>query len=68
MVPVYNSEETLKALVQRLTDTLTGLRGPFEIILVNDGNRDASWSVIAELSSVHAHVRGVDLICGVLRT
>jgi undecaprenyl-phosphate 4-deoxy-4-formamido-L-arabinose transferase len=62
VVPVYNSEEMLKALVRRLTDTLTGLRAPFEIILVNDGSRDASWSVIAELSSVHAHVRGIDLM------
>src|SRR5439155_6725092 len=33
----------------------------FEIVLVDDGSRDMSWSVIRELAARHSHVRGIGL-------
>jgi len=62
VVPVYNSEGTLRDLVARLAPVLAGIPGGFEIILVNDGSRDASWAVIAELAAEHPFVRGIDMM------
>ena len=42
VVPVFNSEATLKELVERLKTTLSGYIEDFEVIRVNDGSRDSS--------------------------
>lgn len=62
MVPVYNSEGSLRELVARLTRTLERSTSVFEVILVNDGSRDRSWQVICELQGELASVRGIDLM------
>jgi len=59
VVPVYNSESTLEELVSRLLETLSGYE--VEVILVNDGSVDASWSKITELAGKNPPVRGLDL-------
>ena len=61
VVPVYNSEATLPALVARLDAVLRGLVPALELILVNDGSRDASWRVVTDLAREHDWVRGIDL-------
>ena len=47
VVPVYNSEESLGPLSDRLHQVLTELRAPYEIVFVDDGARTAvgigSW-------------------------
>lgn len=62
VVPVYNSQASLRELVCRLDATLTGLVESHEIILVNDGSRDDSWRVVTELARERPHVHGVDLM------
>jgi undecaprenyl-phosphate 4-deoxy-4-formamido-L-arabinose transferase len=62
VVPVYNSERTLRELVERLQATLHPLGAAFELILVNDGSRDRSWRVIEELSTASSWVHGIDLM------
>ena len=54
VVPIYNSAAVLKILHQRLLAVLEALGKPFELILVDDGSTDMSWSVIAELAR-HDH-------------
>lgn len=49
VVPVYCSEQTLPQLMSRLRDMLAGAGGDWEIVLVDDGSRDASWAVIRSL-------------------
>ena len=61
VVPVYNSQATLGALVQRLEAVLRAV-GDFEIILVNDGSRDQSWSVIQKLAAQFPFVAGINLM------
>lgn len=61
IVPVYNSQDTLNELVRRLQHALLPISERFEIILVNDGSRDASWQVIKDLVTKHESVRGMDL-------
>lgn len=62
VVPVYNSEGTLADLVAGLARELPRLASAWEIILVNDGSRDGSWSVIGTLAREYPTVRGVDLM------
>lgn len=62
IVPVYNSEASLAALVERLEPVLRAAQRPFELILVNDGSRDQSWATIEALASTHDWVRGIDLM------
>lgn len=62
VVPVFNGERTLPALVDRLEPVLKSQGGVFEVVLVNDGSRDESWSAIRKLSERHPWIRGIDLM------
>jgi len=62
IVPVYNSQGTLRELVERLTAALTPLCPQYEIILINDGSRDQSWQVIEDLALAYPAVRGISMM------
>ena len=62
VVPVYNSEAILPALIQRLLSVSAGHAAHSEIILVNDGSRDGSWQVICEQARQHPGIRGINLM------
>ncbi len=62
VIPVFNSEPTLPRLVARLDTVLRGMGVSWEVILVNDGSRDASWPVIRELAERNPCVVGLDLM------
>lgn len=49
VIPVYCSQRTLPVLVERLSRVLEADGGSWEIVLVDDGSRDASWSIIESL-------------------
>jgi undecaprenyl-phosphate 4-deoxy-4-formamido-L-arabinose transferase len=48
VIPVYNEQENLPALFQRLTATLDKLGKPFEILFTNDGSRDNSLVLLRD--------------------
>ena len=62
VVPVFNAEPVLPALVGRREPVLTAAAERFELVLVNDGSRDASWNSIRQLSELHPWIRGIDLM------
>ena len=62
VVPVFNGERTLEELVRRIAAAVTPISPGYEIILVNDGSADASWSKILELTTSNGTVRGIDLM------
>ncbi len=49
IIPVYNEEENLEELGERLMAALTAWGRPFEIILVDDGSHDRSWELLQSL-------------------
>ena len=61
IVPVYNSEGSLKALVERLENVLSKMP-EYELILVNDGSRDRSWDVVRELTARYSWITGINLM------
>jgi undecaprenyl-phosphate 4-deoxy-4-formamido-L-arabinose transferase len=63
VIPVHNSAEILPALYDRLHTVLSGLGRPFEVVLVDDGSCDDSWSILQRLhAGAPAHVVAVQLM------
>jgi dolichol-phosphate mannosyltransferase len=48
VVPVYDEQEMLPALVEQLTSLLERLDGSAEVIFVDDGSRDGSYALMLE--------------------
>ena len=60
VVPAFNEEENLDSLAQRLAPVLDSL-GSGEVVIVDDGSADATWSEIVRLANADTRVRGVRL-------
>ena len=61
VVPVFNAASTLLELVARLDAVLRRVSAWHEIILVNDGSQDESWSLICGLTQRYPEIVGLDL-------
>lgn len=62
VVPVYNSENSLPLLIERLEPVLNLSATKYELILVDDCSKDRSWEVILELMQRHQWIRGIRLM------
>ena len=51
IVPIYNEEESIPHLYQRLTAALEKLGKPYEIIAADDGSRDQSFGLLSEIAA-----------------
>ncbi len=49
VVPVYNSQYTLRELFERLHKVFNSISKTYEVIFVNDCSRDGSWQVLETL-------------------
>lgn len=67
VIPCYNEEEVIRETVSRLTEKVNSLikkemiDGDSRILLVNDGSKDATWSIIGELFGKNQYVTGMSL-------
>lgn len=59
VIPVYNEQENLPELYERLTATLQSLKLPYEIIFVDDGSRDESRRLLRERIARDSAVRAL---------
>ncbi len=64
VIPVYNEEEGLQALFDRLYPALDKLGASYEIIFVNDGSRDRSAAILREQFQQRPDVTRVILFNG----
>lgn len=55
-IPIYNEEDNIPLLYQRTRDALDALGVTWEIILVNDGSRDASATRLDEVAAADPRV------------
>ena len=60
VVPLYNEEEVIHESYRRLTEVMKNTGEDYELILVNDGSRDKTAYLAAELAKQDFHVK---LIC-----
>lgn len=60
VIPIYNEEQNLQALMDRLLPVMQGLGKSFEIILIDDGSRDNSLALLREFAN-NEQVKVVEL-------
>lgn len=61
VVPCFRSERSLPLLVDRILPVLIARGVPFEVILVDDGSGDRTWSAIERLADQSSCIRGLGL-------
>ena len=62
VVPLYNEEESLPELAEWIDRVMKANGFSFEVIMVDDGSTDDSWSVVEELASKYSFVRGISFL------
>ena len=60
IVPIYNEEDNLHLLHERLTTVAAGMQVDYELVFVNDGSRDNSLALIRALAKRDPRVRYLD--------
>jgi polyisoprenyl-phosphate glycosyltransferase len=62
VVPCFNEEACLEELRERLTAAAReAVRGDYELVLVNDGSRDGSWTVMQRMAAEDPRVFAINL-------
>ena len=59
IVPLYNEAESLPELHAWIKRVMEANHFTYEIIFVNDGSTDESWSVISKLAEANPEVKGI---------
>ena len=59
VISLYNEEESLRELVKWIEGVMQKEGYTYEIIMVDDGSRDASWKIVKELSEKNTYIRGI---------
>ena len=59
VIPVFNEEATLDTLFSALRDRLASLALSYEVVLINDGSRDRTAEMLAEMSRRDSRFRSV---------
>ncbi|MBP7184040.1 MAG: glycosyltransferase family 2 protein [Saprospiraceae bacterium] len=59
VIPLYNEEESLPELASWIADVMDKEHFSYEVIFVDDGSNDHSWSVIQQLCANNASVKGI---------
>jgi glycosyltransferase involved in cell wall biosynthesis len=61
IVPLFNEEGNLRPLVAGIMPVMASLERPFELILVNDGSRDRTEAILAELAADDSRIKIINL-------
>jgi dolichol-phosphate mannosyltransferase len=62
VVPCYDEEYGVRELHRRVSSVCQDCVGDaYELLLINDGSRDATWEIMLELSKVDKHIVAVNL-------
>lgn len=59
VIPLFNEEESLPELCSWIMKVMIDNNFSYEIILIDDGSTDNSWSVIEHLREVHSNIKGI---------
>jgi dolichol-phosphate mannosyltransferase len=57
VVPIFNEYETILEMYRRMAAVMDGLDGPCELLLVNDGSRDNSLSLLREMAGRDSRIK-----------
>lgn len=59
VVPVFNEQDSLATLMDEIATAARPLTADWEVVLVDDGSTDQSWSKIEQVAREYPQVRGV---------
>lgn len=59
VVPLFNEEESLPELEAWIRKVMEANHYSYEIIMVDDGSKDASWSIVEDLAGKNPFVKGI---------
>ena len=59
IIPLLNEEESLQELHQWIIAVMIANHYSYEVIFIDDGSTDNSWSVITQLSAENPNIKGI---------
>lgn len=57
VIPCFNEQDNLRALVQSIRNSADPLQRSYEIVITDDCSKDNSWSVLKELAATDRRIR-----------
>lgn len=57
VVPLYNEEENIRLLYDKIYAVLDGLGQPYEMVFVDDGSKDRTFEILKSIHDENPHVR-----------
>lgn len=61
VVPFYNEAETAAGLIAEIEQAMQSLGEPWELLMVDDGSRDATGEILQQAAAAHANYRRLRL-------
>jgi glycosyltransferase involved in cell wall biosynthesis len=62
VVPTFNSEIFIGKTLARILQAMTDMGKSFEIIIVNDGSSDKTWTVVHQLAESDSRITAINLL------
>jgi len=59
LIPLLNEEESIKELYTWIISIMKSNNYSYEVIFIDDGSTDNSWSIIEELATVNSNVKAI---------
>jgi glycosyltransferase involved in cell wall biosynthesis len=61
VVPLFNEEESVAMLLNRIEEVLATFTFASEIVMVDDGSSDGTWAILEKLKEGRPHLRAIRL-------
>ena len=62
VVPAFNSESFILITLAQIIRSLESLGNPFELVIVNDGSSDSTWTVLQQQAKVDVRIIAINLL------
>ena len=59
VIPLFNEQDSLTELTESIQSIILSKDLDYEIILIDDGSTDKSWSIIKNICSKHSNIKGL---------
>ena len=58
VIPCYNEQDNLRALLKAIHEAVDPLNLPYEVVITDDCSTDRSWEILKELAAADPRIRG----------